>query len=210
MSSDGLTPVSYVVLGLIARDGPSTPYTLKAAVARGIAHFWPFPHSQIYSETGYLTGLGLLAEERERSGRRRRTFRLTDSGRRALQSWLAEPTSEALQIRSYAFLQLYFGYFGRPEDVRKLADVQIASLEARHREIGQMVERLKTRADRKWQRVLAEMYAELARGGLEAWKQVAAMASREVRASAAAPARQERNTARSAATKRSGRQRRTG
>src|SRR5262249_26316420 len=101
MSSRNLTPVSYVVLGLIARDGPSTPYEVKRAVARGIAHFWPFPHSQIYSETEYLTGLGLLAEERERSGRRRRTFRVTDGGRRALESWLCEPTSDAFQIRSY-------------------------------------------------------------------------------------------------------------
>ena len=89
-----LTPVSYVVLGLIARDGPSTPYDLKVAVARGIAQFWPFPHSQIYSETEYLTGLGLLAEKRETSGRRRRTFRITDAGRLALEAWLREPTSE--------------------------------------------------------------------------------------------------------------------
>ena len=58
------------------------------AVSRGIAHFWPFPHSQIYSETEYLTGLGLLAEDRESNGRRRRTFRLTAGGRHALASWL--------------------------------------------------------------------------------------------------------------------------
>ena len=68
MSRPDLTPVSYVVLGLVARDGPSTPYALKTAVGRGIAHFWPFPHSQIYAETGRLAGLGLLAEEREHTG----------------------------------------------------------------------------------------------------------------------------------------------
>ena len=51
MSRADITPVSYVVLGLVARDGPSTPYALKAAVGRGIAHFWQFPHSQIYAET---------------------------------------------------------------------------------------------------------------------------------------------------------------
>ena len=94
------------VLGLIARDGPSTPYDLKAAVARGIAYVWPFPHSQIYSETEYLAEIGLLAHEQERRGRRRRTFRLTDAGRQALENWLREPTSDPVQIRSYGFLQL--------------------------------------------------------------------------------------------------------
>ena len=54
--------MSYVVLGLVARDGPSTPYALKAAVARGVAHFWPFRHSQIHAETERLARLGLLAE----------------------------------------------------------------------------------------------------------------------------------------------------
>src|ERR687889_676507 len=81
MSRADLTPVSYVVLGLVARDGPSTPYALKAAVGRGVAHFWPFPHSQIYSETERLARLGLLAEEREQTGRRRRSYRITADGR---------------------------------------------------------------------------------------------------------------------------------
>ena len=78
-----LGPVSYVVLGLLDRDGPSTPYELKAAVGRGVAAFWPFPHSQIYAETQRLTGFGLLAEEREDVGRRRRTYRVTAAGRKA-------------------------------------------------------------------------------------------------------------------------------
>ncbi len=184
MSSRNLTPVSYVVLGLVARDGPLTPYDIKAAVARGIAHFWPFPHSQIYSETAYLTGLGLLAEEREGSGRRRRTFRLTPAGRQALASWLREPTSDLLQIRSYAFLKLYFGYFGRPADVLALAGAQIAALDAQRSDIDAMIDRLTTRADRKWQLALAEMFSDLSRAVLEAWKRVGARAAQEARTSA--------------------------
>jgi PadR family transcriptional regulator AphA len=207
MSSRNLTPVSYVVLGLIARDGPSTPYEVKAAVARGIAHFWPFPHSQIYSETEYLTGLRLLAEERERSGRRRRTFRVTDAGRRVLESWLCEPTSDAFQIRSYAFLKLYFGYFARPEDVLNLAGVQIASLETQLTEIGQMLDRLKVRADRKWQLALGEMFSDLSRAVLDAWKRVEARASHEARASTAAVRRPNQRTSLSAAMRRQKRRR---
>jgi DNA-binding PadR family transcriptional regulator len=189
MSRRNLTPVSYVVLGLIARDGPSTPYDLKAAVARGIAYVWPFPHSQIYSETEYLAEIGLLAHEQERRGRRRRTFRLTDAGRQALENWLREPTSDPVQIRSYGFLQLYFGAFGRPEDMLNLANSQIKVLEAQLQDIGRMVERLQPRPDRRWQQSLAELFGDMSRALLESWTRVAAKASRELRGSTAAARR---------------------
>src|SRR5215207_8562458 len=114
MSRPDLTPVSYVVLGLVARDGPSTPYALKAAVGRGIAHFWQFPHSQIYAETERLAGLGLLAEEREHTGRRRRSYRITPEGRAALSAWLAEPAAEPPQLRSLGLLKLFFAQHAGP------------------------------------------------------------------------------------------------
>jgi DNA-binding PadR family transcriptional regulator len=91
------TPVSYVVLGLVARDGPSTPYALKTAVGRGVAHFWPFPHSQIYAETERLARMGLLAEEREHTGRRRRSYRITGDGRAELHRRTVELTAEIIE-----------------------------------------------------------------------------------------------------------------
>lgn len=119
-----LTPTSYVVLGLIAEYGPSTPYDLKRLVAVGIGNFWAFPHAQLYSEPTRLAEAGLLAETREDSGRRRRTFRITRAGRKALNAWLADPTSEEAEIRDPGLLQLFFGDLGRPEDVRRLAQAQ--------------------------------------------------------------------------------------
>src|SRR5664280_1514106 len=55
-----LTPTSYLVLGLVAREGPSTPYDLKGHVAATIGHFWPFPHALLYKEPPRRVGLGLL------------------------------------------------------------------------------------------------------------------------------------------------------
>ena len=173
MSSASLTPVSYVVLGLIARDGPSTPYELKVSVGRGIAHFWPFPHSQIYSETEHLKQAGLLAEERENRGRRRRRFRLTDSGRRALETWLSEPTSDTLHLRSFAFLKLYFGHFAHPDDIAGLARAQVAAMEEQMVAVTEMLDRLKVRPDRKWQMAVAEMFFQIATAMLTQWKQIA-------------------------------------
>src|SRR5438132_12953587 len=94
VSTGSLSPVSYLVLGLVAKRGSATPYELKADVAKSIGYFWSFPHSQLYAEPARLARAGLLAEEREQGGRRRRTYSATHAGREALAAWLAEPTGE--------------------------------------------------------------------------------------------------------------------
>src|SRR5664280_1787996 len=66
-----LTSTSYLVLGLIEREGPSTPYELKRHVAATIGHFWSFPHALLYTEPARLVERGMLTEEREADGRRR-------------------------------------------------------------------------------------------------------------------------------------------
>ena len=84
------------------------------------------PHSQIYAETGRLAGLALLAEERQHTGRRRRSYRITGEGRAALGAWLAEPTDEPPQFRSLGLLKLFFSQHAEPEDVAELARTQVA------------------------------------------------------------------------------------
>jgi PadR family transcriptional regulator, regulatory protein AphA len=166
-----LTPVSYVVLGLVARDGPVTPYDLKAAVALGVAHFWPFPHSQIYSESERLARLGLLVEERETTGRRRRHYRVTAEGEKALAAWLAEPISEAPQVRSLGLLKLYFGAFADPGDVAALARAQRAMHRERREWTAPMVQRLRA-GDRPWQLAVAELMTEAEQIMAEHWARV--------------------------------------
>jgi DNA-binding PadR family transcriptional regulator len=172
MSRADLTPVSYVVLGLVARDGPSTPYALKAAVGRGIAHFWQFPHSQIYAETERLARLGLLAEEREQTGRRRRSYRITAEGRAALAAWLAEPTDEPMQVRSLGLLKLFFAQHASPDDVAELARAQ-AELHRRWVEVTNgIVERLQARGDRPGQLAVAELMGDAFRVMAGHWERV--------------------------------------
>ena len=172
MSTPELNPVSYVVLGLVARDGPSTPYELKTAVGRGIAHFWQFPHSQIYAESERLARLGLLAETREHSGRRRRTYRITRQGRAALAAWLAEPTSEPIQYRSLGLLQLYFGWFASPEDVAAIARTQAEMHRERSALWTKTFEALHGREDRRWQREVAEIAFKAEQSMAEQWERV--------------------------------------
>ena len=126
MSTEQLTPTACLVLGLLAREGPSTPYELKARVAATLGHFWSFPHTLLYGEPARLAGLGLLTEEREEGGRRRRIFTITPAGLDALRAWLARPSQEPTELRDPGLLQLFFADLGPPEARLAIAAQQLA------------------------------------------------------------------------------------
>ena len=126
MSSPALTNTSYAVLGLIDQWGPSTPYQLKSVAAVSVFHFWTIPHTQIYSECRKLAQAGLLDEQREQTGRRRRTYRLTPKGRRALAEWRADPDTDLYELRDPGLLKLFAG-----GDPGALADTQLEAHQRR-------------------------------------------------------------------------------
>src|SRR5581483_3624746 len=94
MSTVRLSETSYAVLGLVEQLEPATPYRLKQIAQVSILHFWSIPHTQLYTECARLADAGLLSERREQTGRRRRLYRLTATGRKALQEWRADPNTE--------------------------------------------------------------------------------------------------------------------
>lgn len=128
MTDIRLTPTSYVVLGLIERLQPATPYDLKQAAALGVSQLWSLPHTQLYSECARLADAGHLSERREQSGRRRRIYRLTQTGRGALEAWRSELTAELYELRDAGLLKLFFG-----GDPRALAIEQLTAHEERLR-----------------------------------------------------------------------------
>jgi PadR family transcriptional regulator AphA len=169
MSTPTLSPVSYVVLGLVAH-GATTPYDMKQKVAGSVGYFWNFPHSQLYAEPARLVELGLLEEEQEQTGRRRRTFTITDAGRAALAEWLREPTSEPTQIRDTGLLKLFFGDTLTHEELVALAQAQ----ERAHRERLAVYETIASQ-------VAEPRVADVVRAGLihertfaEFWREIAA------------------------------------
>jgi DNA-binding PadR family transcriptional regulator len=117
-----LTETSYIVLGLLDLNEPATPYDLKQFVKVSISNFWSAPHTQIYSECARLTKAGMLIESREEEGRRRRFYRLSKSGRRALEKWRTEPTDKLIGGNYLAGLKLFLG-----ADPVPLAQAQVAA-----------------------------------------------------------------------------------
>jgi DNA-binding PadR family transcriptional regulator len=121
MSTDRLSPTSYIVLALIDQAGEATPYDLKRTVGVILGGFWSVPHAQIYAEPERLARGGFLSERRELGGRRRRHYKLTAEGKQALGEWLAEPTDEMAELRDPGLLKLFFG-----GDPKRLALAQLS------------------------------------------------------------------------------------
>ena len=131
MSSERLTATSYLVLGLLAREGPSTPYELEQHVRATLGNFWSFPHTLLYSEPARLAALGLAMETRETDGRRRRLFTITPAGETALGAWLDRPSSARTELRDPGLLQLFFADLASPEAKLRLAEQQLAIHQAK-------------------------------------------------------------------------------
>jgi len=108
MSTDRLTSTSYLILGMLAREGPSTPYALERDVAATLGNFWSFPHALLYKEPPRLEAMGLVTETREPAGRRRRVLAITPAGRAALTTWLDRPARAHTELRDPGLLQLFF------------------------------------------------------------------------------------------------------
>lgn len=122
-----LTTTSYVVLGLVAVSPGYSSYDMKREVQLSIGKFSNFPHTSLYTEPARLVEAGLLTAQEEESGRRRRSFFLTDLGHEVLADWLSEPSGEMVEVRYPAILKLYFSGL-LPEAVSGLATAQIEAL----------------------------------------------------------------------------------
>ena len=127
-----------MVLGFLRAAGPSTPYDLKQMHAASVGHFWSIPHSQLYAEPERLAQAGLVTEQREEGGRRRRRFSITPDGERALDAWLADPDSPAPELRDVSLIKVFFG-----ADARAIAERQVGAHEellATYEELHAMLE----------------------------------------------------------------------
>jgi PadR family transcriptional regulator AphA len=122
---------AHAVLVLIALRGPSTAYDVKRALARLAGEYWSVPHTQVYRECARLAAAGLLREQVEPSGRRRRVYELTEAGRDAVTAWVREPTDATMEIRDVASLKLLAAELSTPDHVRELAERQVADYRRR-------------------------------------------------------------------------------
>ena len=138
-------PVSYLVLGIVAVRGPSTPYDLKRFVQLSIGPFWPFPHTQLYAEPA----------------------RLAEAG------WLDEPVTSPMEYRDLGLLKLFFAELSGPEQVEALALQQAEAQRRQLAEYEAIQERFAGRPELAHRLRSLDLGTRMARAGAEFWEDVA-------------------------------------
>lgn len=172
MALRALTPTSHLVLGLVRLLQPCTSYDMKQLVNVSIGNFWPFPHSQLYAEPARLVEDGLLVEEQEQTGRRRRLYRLTEAGEEVLDGWVCDPSGDGGELRDEGLLKLFFADSTGPDAISALARAQAKLNEGRLDELERLKERIDDDAlpaqlatldfGLRWYRTAADFWNELA------------------------------------------------
>lgn len=163
-----LTQTSYVVLGLVNVLGEATPYDLKQIASATIGPYFTIPHSQLYAEPERLARAGHLEERRERTGRRRKHYSLTQQGRDALSDWLRKPTQELYELRDPGLLKLALG-----ADPKRLAEAQLAAHQERLDEFRGVARMLEMADAPRHQRLVAEAGIGHSREYVRFWKKLA-------------------------------------
>ena len=109
-----LTPFSFAVLTLVG-EGGAGPHDLVRMMRQGQHVFWAASASQWYAEPKRLAELGYLQAERTPGQTHERThYTLTDAGRAALHTWLAEP-SAFTRIQCEPIVRLLGAEYVEPE-----------------------------------------------------------------------------------------------
>ncbi|NLT25275.1 MAG: PadR family transcriptional regulator [Microbacteriaceae bacterium] len=118
--SSKLGAASHLILGLLALEGPRTSYELNDVIDESVGNFWNIPRSQLYAAPRRLAELGLVTEEQEETGRRRRTFTITEEGQQAVRDWIESPSTMP-ELRDSALLRLFFADLVDPAAMQRLA-----------------------------------------------------------------------------------------
>jgi DNA-binding PadR family transcriptional regulator len=118
--------LKFGILGLLAEE-PQHGYEVKARFEAMLGHTWEVNIGQIYSTLQRLERDNLVEAVGERGDRGRLTYRLTPTGKQALDHWLAEPEAEPQQLHDELFVKLML--------IRRLANGNLQGLIDRQRRV---------------------------------------------------------------------------
>jgi DNA-binding PadR family transcriptional regulator len=103
-----LKPSAYLILGML-QGGVTTGYAIKRTVDQSTRFFWATSFAQVYPELARLEEQDYIAGRDDPQGARpRRTYLLTEKGRRAFEDWLRSQRMPGFEFRDEALLRLFF------------------------------------------------------------------------------------------------------
>jgi DNA-binding PadR family transcriptional regulator len=156
--------LKFALLGLLTHD-PKHGYDLKNELEQALGGHWEINFGQIYTTLARMERDGLLeVVDEDRDGRGKKTYRLTDQGRKELTAWLEEPVEKPRQLRDEFFIKMVIGRLaGQPNPkpmidrqrqayLKQLRDLTALARQTEDPNIGLMVEgaMLHLQADLRW------------------------------------------------------------
>lgn len=103
------------LLGLLA-EGPASGYDLALRFQEALGSVWPAQHPRIYAELSRLADAGLI-EVDSHGPRRRKAYRITDTGLVEVRRWLSQEEADHT-LRMESLLRAYFFWLMDPESLR--------------------------------------------------------------------------------------------
>jgi DNA-binding PadR family transcriptional regulator len=97
--------LKYGILGLLAEQ-PLHAYAVRTRFQDLLGGSWEVNIGQVYATLQRLERDGLVEPAEPRGDRGKVPYRLTEVGRKVLETWLAEPESEPQQLREEIYLKL--------------------------------------------------------------------------------------------------------
>jgi DNA-binding PadR family transcriptional regulator len=116
--------LKFALLGLLVHD-PKHGYDLKNELEQALGGHCDINYGQIYTTLARMERDGLVEMVAEDSdGRGKKTYRLTDRGRKELSTWLEEPVEKPRQLRDEFFIKMVIGRLAGQDDLQSMIDRQ--------------------------------------------------------------------------------------
>lgn len=140
-----LPETTYAVLGLIDKQ-PGSGYDVSALADRSLGYFWPISRTLVYRELARLERLGWVEAVAVVQDRLpdKRVWSATETGRGALDDWLATPPKDGSTFRSGFLLKFMFGAHMPADALAALLADYRASLHSTATDLTALVQRLKS------------------------------------------------------------------
>ena len=118
----------YALLGVLSMKSCSG-YDIKKFCDKTSSHFWNENFGHIYPVLSELQKDGLISQEGQDSGARRKVYGITDKGRKEFHEWLLQPI-ECQPARSELLLKLSFGLqIPKEKVIEMMEEVKVRNIE---------------------------------------------------------------------------------
>jgi len=121
-----LTATGYAVLGLLSFGEALSGYDLKRWADHSLRYFfWSPAQSAIYRELRRLEELGYVRALGPSQGPRgRQRYRITATGRRALESWVASSNHAPPVVKDHTLLKVWLGHVADRDSLLELVELE--------------------------------------------------------------------------------------